>query len=74
MEEVFKLFGNNSNFRFMVIMQLDFNINVLGIEDFQEAFNRALYVNYCRCIAVKFGFDPMAVKLGFDVVNDDGAP
>lgn len=62
MEEVFKLFGNNSNFRFMVIMQVDFNINVLGMEDFQEAFKRALYFNYCRYIAV---------KLGFDVMNDD---
>ena len=62
MEEVFKLFGNNSNFRFMVILQVDFNINVLGIEDFQEAFNRALHVNYCRYIAD---------KLGFDVMHDD---
>ena len=46
----------------MVIMQVDFNINVLGMEDFQEAFKRALYFNYCRYIAV---------KLGFDVMNDD---
>ena len=69
MEEHFKIFGDNIGFRMMVIWQTEHNIKVLGM-DILEAFNRALYVNYCRCIAVKFGFDPMAVKLGFDVVND----
>ena len=66
MEEHFKLFGNDIDFRIMVIFLTEYYMRVKGMENILEAFNRALYVSYCRCIA--------DCKFGYDVLNDDFVP
>jgi len=55
MEEIFKLFDNNSDFKFSVISQFGHNISMLEMEDIYEAFNLALFIWYICYIADKLG-------------------